>query len=118
MEKAFCWVEEQLGRRPTAAVVAADRPSGGPTSGTALSDVDPSFSGILWVNAGAVLGSAKHDSLTGVTTDQHHAEVHEMLGTDHSDIEFPLRFYIIPPLVDGQVWTYDAANNAWFNATP
>jgi hypothetical protein len=42
------------------------------------------FSGVLKAAAGVVAGSAVHDDLGGVTTDQHHAEVHALAGMDHT----------------------------------
>jgi hypothetical protein len=42
------------------------------------------LSGVVKIGAGQVVGGAAHGDLAGITTDQHHAEVHALAGTDHT----------------------------------
>jgi hypothetical protein len=42
------------------------------------------FSGVLKATAGVVSGGALHSDLGGVTSDQHHNQVHALVGSDHT----------------------------------
>lgn len=52
-----------------------------------LAEVAPNIAGgVTWIdtNEFATIGTPQHSSLLGVTTDQHHAEVHSISGADHT----------------------------------
>lgn len=59
----------------------------------------------------AYLAEKAHGSLTGVTSDQHHAKVHNLAHVDHPDVN-------IASPVDGQLLMYDGGTGKWINADP
>lgn len=78
----------------------------------------PGLTGVLESLGGTILGDAPHADLAEIGADDHHAEHHDLGGADHPDAVPVLQIVLVQPVIDGQVLTWDAVNQVFYNKTP